>query len=65
MLVRMWRKRKTPPLLVGLQTGTTSPEINVVVLRKYFDILFIILCLAILEFWFLNTRKLTKNISQK
>jgi hypothetical protein len=24
MLVRMWRKRNTPPLLEGLQAGTTS-----------------------------------------
>jgi hypothetical protein len=24
----MWRKRNTPPLLVGLQTGTTSLEIR-------------------------------------
>jgi hypothetical protein len=23
MLVRMWRKRNTPPLLMGLQAGTT------------------------------------------
>jgi hypothetical protein len=23
MLVRMWRKRNTPPLLIGLQAGTT------------------------------------------
>jgi hypothetical protein len=28
MLVRMWRKRNTPPLLVGLQNGTTTLEIN-------------------------------------
>jgi hypothetical protein len=28
MLVRTWRKRNTPPLLVGLQTGTTTLEIN-------------------------------------
>jgi hypothetical protein len=28
MLERMWRKRKIPPLLVGLQTGTTTLEIN-------------------------------------
>ena len=26
MLVRMWRKRNTPPLLVGLQAGTTILE---------------------------------------
>ena len=25
---RMWRKRNTPPLLVGLQTGTTILEIS-------------------------------------
>jgi hypothetical protein len=28
MLVRMWRKRNTPPLLVGLQAGTTTLEIS-------------------------------------
>jgi hypothetical protein len=26
MLVRMWRKRNTPLLLVGLQAGTTTLE---------------------------------------
>jgi hypothetical protein len=26
MLARMWRKKDTPPLLVGLQAGTTSLE---------------------------------------
>jgi hypothetical protein len=34
MLVRMWRKRNTPPLLVGLQAGTTTLEINLVVPQK-------------------------------
>jgi hypothetical protein len=34
MLVRMWRKRNTPPLLVGLQAGTTTLEISLVVPRK-------------------------------
>jgi hypothetical protein len=28
MLVRMWRKRNTPPLLLGFQTSTTTLEIN-------------------------------------
>ena len=28
MLERIWRKRNTPPLLVGLQTGTTTLKIN-------------------------------------
>jgi hypothetical protein len=28
MLVRMWRKRNTPPLLVGLQACTTTLEIT-------------------------------------
>jgi hypothetical protein len=28
MLARMWRKRNTSPLLVGLQTGTITLEIN-------------------------------------
>jgi hypothetical protein len=31
MLVRMWRKRNTPPLLVGLQACTTTLEISLVV----------------------------------
>jgi len=34
MLVRMWRKRNTPPLLVGLQTGTTTLEISLEVPQK-------------------------------
>jgi hypothetical protein len=29
----MWRKRNTAPLLVGLQAGTTTLEINLVVLQ--------------------------------
>jgi hypothetical protein len=34
MLVRMWRKRNTSPLLVGLQTGTTTLEINLEIPQK-------------------------------
>jgi hypothetical protein len=34
MLARMWRKRKTPPLLVGLQAGTTTLEINLEIRHK-------------------------------
>jgi hypothetical protein len=34
MLVRIWRKRNTPPLLVGLQAGTTALEINLVIHQK-------------------------------
>jgi hypothetical protein len=34
MLVRMWRKRNTPPLLVGLQTGTTTLKIHLEVPQK-------------------------------
>jgi hypothetical protein len=34
MLARIWRKRNTPPLLVGLQTGTTTLEINLEVPQK-------------------------------
>ena len=34
MLVRIWRKRNTPSLLVGLQTGTAPLKINLVALRK-------------------------------
>ena len=34
ILVRMWRKRNTPPLLVGLQACTTALEISLTVLQK-------------------------------
>jgi len=34
MLARMWRKRNTPPLLVGLQPGTTALEISLEVPQK-------------------------------
>ena len=34
MLARMWRKRNTPPLLVGLQACTTTLEISLVVPQK-------------------------------
>jgi hypothetical protein len=34
MLARMWRKRNTPPLLVGLQACTTPLEINLSVPQK-------------------------------
>jgi hypothetical protein len=34
MLARMWRKRNTPPLLVGLQVGTTTLEINLATPQK-------------------------------
>jgi hypothetical protein len=34
MLVRVWRKRDTSPFLVGLQTGTTTLEINLGVPQK-------------------------------
>jgi hypothetical protein len=34
MLERMWRKRNTPPLLVGLLTGITTLEINMEVPQK-------------------------------
>jgi hypothetical protein len=34
MLVRVQRKRNTPPLLVGLQAGTTTLEISLVVPQK-------------------------------
>ena len=33
-MARMWRKKNTPPLLVGLQDGTTTLEISLVVPRK-------------------------------
>jgi hypothetical protein len=34
MLVRMWKKRNSPPLLMGLQACTTTLEIRLEVLRK-------------------------------
>jgi hypothetical protein len=34
MLVRMWRKMNTPPLLVGLQACTTTLEIRLAVPQK-------------------------------
>ena len=34
MLERVWRKRNTPPLLVGLQIGTTTLEISLAVPQK-------------------------------
>jgi hypothetical protein len=34
MLERMFRKRNTPPLLLELQTGTTTLEINLEVPQK-------------------------------
>jgi hypothetical protein len=34
MLAWMWRKRNTPPLLVGLQACTTTLEISLLFLRK-------------------------------
>ena len=38
MLARMWRKRNTPLLLVGLQACTTPLEISLVVPQKKMDI---------------------------
>jgi hypothetical protein len=34
MLARMWRKRNTPPLLVGMKAGTIPLEISLVVPEK-------------------------------
>jgi hypothetical protein len=34
MLMRLWRKRNTPSLLVGLKSGTTTLEIFLVVPQK-------------------------------
>ena len=34
MLVRMWRKRNIPPLLVGLQAGITIVEISLAISQK-------------------------------
>ena len=36
---RMWRKRNTPPLLVGLHAGTTTLEISLVFPQKIGHIL--------------------------
>jgi hypothetical protein len=38
MLARMWRKRNTPPLLVGLKACTTTLEISLAVPQKKMDI---------------------------
>jgi hypothetical protein len=38
MLARMWRKRNTPPLLVELQSCTTTLEISLAVPQKKMDI---------------------------
>jgi hypothetical protein len=34
MLARMWRKRNTPPLLMGLQAGTSTLEVSLAVSQK-------------------------------
>jgi hypothetical protein len=34
MLERMWRKKNTPPLLMGLQMATTTLEIDLEVHQK-------------------------------
>jgi hypothetical protein len=34
MLARLWRKRNSPPLLMGLQAGTTTLEISLAVPQK-------------------------------
>jgi hypothetical protein len=34
MLLRMWKKRNMPPLLVGLQACTTTLEISLAVPQK-------------------------------
>jgi hypothetical protein len=34
MLVRMWTERTIPPFLVGLQAGTITLKISLVVLQK-------------------------------
>jgi hypothetical protein len=34
VLERMWRKRNTPPLFLGLKAGITTLEINLVVPQK-------------------------------
>jgi hypothetical protein len=33
-LLHLWKKRNTPPLLMGLQAGTTTVEISLVVAQK-------------------------------
>jgi hypothetical protein len=39
MLVRMWRKKNTPPLLAGLQSCTTSLEVGLEVPQILLDII--------------------------
>jgi hypothetical protein len=39
MLARMWKKRNTHPLLVGLQAGTTTLEISFAVPEKFGTVL--------------------------
>jgi hypothetical protein len=39
MLTRMWRKRNTPPLLVGCQAGTNTLESSLMVPQKIGHIL--------------------------
>jgi hypothetical protein len=34
ILVRIWRKRKSPSLLVGLQAGKSTLEVNLAVPQK-------------------------------
>ena len=34
MVARMWRKRNTPPLLVGLQAGTNTLKISLAIPEK-------------------------------
>jgi hypothetical protein len=41
MLVRMWRKKNSPPLLVGLQTGTTTLEFNLEIPQKIWKKIFL------------------------
>jgi hypothetical protein len=40
MLASIWRKRNTPPLLVGFQAGTATLEISLLLLRKLYIALF-------------------------
>jgi hypothetical protein len=38
MLAKIWRKKNIPPLLVGLQAGTSTLEINLAVPQKKLEI---------------------------
>lgn len=34
-VLRMWKKRNIPRLLIGMETGTTTLEINLAITKKF------------------------------